>query len=181
MDISNPHAIISISCNLQQILQEKHIHPRSGAQKAGITVRELHVHDKIFLPHMKPEKAVKIISQLPSGTTVNQSQSVINIPIRRGIGNSSFKGKVPGTYPLLKPKIFSQSPQIQRTILPSQKPQITSSQRVIQSIFLERDQPLNHRPRVHQGPTSEVKSREMTKQHKNCSPPHTLPIYHPPK
>ena len=74
-------------------------------------------------------------------------------------------------YHYSKPKVFSKSHQIQRTILPSQKSQILSTQRVIHPTNVERKQliqPLNLRPRVHS--RSEVKSRDMARQDKHYSP-----------
>ena len=66
----------------------------------------MHGHDKPLPPHLKPEKAPKILSQLPSGATMNQLQLVTNISIRRGLGRAGLRRKAPGTHPLLKPKIF---------------------------------------------------------------------------
>ena len=80
---------------------------------------------------------------------MNQPQLVTDIQIKRGLGRASLRRKAPGTDPLLKPKVFLQSPQIQRPTLPSQKLQITSLQRVIQPTYVERKQimqPLNCRP-----------------------------------
>ena len=45
---------------------------------------------------------------------MNHPQLVTNIPIRRGLGRLGLRRKVPGTNPLLKPKVFSQSHKIQR-------------------------------------------------------------------
>ena len=45
---------------------------------------------------MKPEEAAKIISQLPSSTPMNQLQLVTNIPIRRGLGKTGLRRKLPG-------------------------------------------------------------------------------------
>ena len=93
-----------------------------------------------------------------------------------------MRRKVPGRNPLLKPKVFSQSAQIQRPTVPSQKLQIKSTQRVNHPTSVERKdilQPLIYTPRVQ--PRSEVKSREVTKQDRHCSPQQTSQIYHPPK
>ena len=46
--------------------------------KAGITVGKVHGYDKPLLPCMKPENC-KILSLIPSGTTINQPQLVPNI------------------------------------------------------------------------------------------------------
>ena len=94
---------------------------------------------------------------------MSQQQLVMHIPIRRGMGRAGLRRKVPGTNPLLKPKLLSQSPQIERPILPSQEPQIPSVQRAIHPTSVGRKQiiqQLNHRSRVQ--PRSEVKSREVT-------------------
>ena len=49
---------------------------------------------------MKPEKAAKIISQLPSNTaSINQPQTHTSAPIRRGVGRASLRRKAPGTNP----------------------------------------------------------------------------------
>ena len=87
VDKSKPHEIIPISFDLQEVLKEKYIQSRSGTQKSGITVRKIHGHDKSLLPNLKPEKAAKIVPQLPSiPSTINQPQIVTNVPIRRGVG-----------------------------------------------------------------------------------------------
>ena len=51
---------------------------------------------------------------------MNQSHLVTNVSIRRGVGKAALRRKVPGTNPLLKPKVFCQSSQIQRATSPSQ-------------------------------------------------------------
>ena len=51
-------------------------------------------------------------------------------PSKRGLGRAGLKRKVPGTNPLLKQIVFSQSPQIQRATFSSQKPQIPMMERV---------------------------------------------------
>ena len=71
-------------------------------------------HDKPLLPLMKPEKSAKILSQLPSSTTMNQPQLVTNSLIRRGWERAGLRRKAPGTHPLLKPNLFYHSLQIQR-------------------------------------------------------------------
>ena len=82
----------------------------------------MHGHDQSILPHHKPEKAANILSQLPSNiSSINQSQIAINVSIKSEVGRTGLKRKVPGAYTFLKPKVFSQSPQIQRPTLPSQK------------------------------------------------------------
>ena len=44
-----------ISFDLQDTLQEKYyFQTRSGPQKAGITIGEIHGHNKSLLPHVKP-------------------------------------------------------------------------------------------------------------------------------
>ena len=49
VDKSNPHEIIPISFDMQEVLQEKYyIHTRLGTQKAGITVGKVHDHDKLY-------------------------------------------------------------------------------------------------------------------------------------
>ena len=79
-DKSNPHAIIPISFDLQEILQEKYLYTRSAAEKEGITVGKVHGCDKLLLPHIEPEKNSHILSLLP----------------------------LLKCYPLLNPKVFSQ-------------------------------------------------------------------------
>ena len=69
---------------------------------------------------------------------MKQAQLLTNVLIRRGLGRAGLRRKVPGTNPLLKPKVFSQLPQIQRSTLPSQKPQIPNIQRVIHPTSVER-------------------------------------------
>ena len=60
-----------MSFDLQEVLIEKYyIQTRSGAQKVGITIEKMHGHDNSLLPHLKPEKAAKILSHLPSSTTL---------------------------------------------------------------------------------------------------------------
>ena len=178
------HEIIHISFALQEVLQEKYyIQTRSGAQKEDITVGKIHAHYKSLIPHLKLEKADKILSQLPSITaSPNQPQMPTNVYIRRGVGRSAFKRKVPGTNPLVKPRVFSQSPQIQSPTLLSQTLQIPNNQRVIHPTYMERKQivlSLSHRPTVQ--PSSDVSFREVTKQDKYYSPQHTSQIYHSPK
>ena len=99
---------------------------------------KVHGYDEPLLPHMKPEKMAKILSQLPSRIPMNQPHIVKNIPIRKGLGRTGLRKKVPGKNPLLKPKVFSQYPQIQRPTLHSQMPQIPSPQRVIHPPSVER-------------------------------------------
>ena len=71
VDKSNPHEIIFILFDLQDVLHEKYyIDTRSGAEKAGITVGKVHGYDKPLLPYMKPKKASEIISQIHNGTTM---------------------------------------------------------------------------------------------------------------
>ena len=69
---------------------------------------------------------------------MNKPQLAKIIPIRKGVGRTGLKRKVPSRNALLKPKVFSQSHHIQRPKLPSQKPQIPSSQGVIHPTFVER-------------------------------------------
>ena len=181
VDKSNPHEIIPISFDLQDVLQEKYyIQTSSIAQKEDITAGKIHGHDRFLLPHLQPEKAAKILSQLPSNTaSPNQPLISTNAPTGRGVGRASLRRKVPGTNPLLKPNTFSQSPQIQRPTLPSQNLQIPSTQRVIHPTSVEIKQivpSLSHRPEVQ--PKSEVNSREITKQDKYYSPQQTSIIHH---
>ena len=56
---SNPHEVILISFDLQEVLQQKYINTRSGAQNAGITVGNGHGNDKALLQYMKLEKRSK--------------------------------------------------------------------------------------------------------------------------
>ena len=95
------------------------------------------------------------------------------------IEKSKFKKKI-ARYTAKTPTkiIFSQFPQIQSPPLPSQKQQIPVPQRVIQPTFVERKQPLVHRPRVQPSPWSKVKYMEVTKPNiftsteiTNCHPP----------
>ena len=67
VDKSSTHKIITISFDLQEVLQEKYyIQTRSGAQKEGIRVGKISGHSKSLLPYLKCEKVAKIISQFPS-------------------------------------------------------------------------------------------------------------------
>ena len=111
---SNPHKIIPISFDLKEVLHEKYyIQTRSGAKKEGFTVGKIHEHDKSLLPHLKPEKAAKILSQFSNNTALpNHPQIPTNVPISRRVGRAGLRSKVPGTKAQLKPKVFSQSPQI---------------------------------------------------------------------
>ena len=95
---------------------------------------------------------------------MNQAQFVTNILIRRRFGRVGLRRKVPGTNPLLKPKVFSQSSEIQRPSSPSQEPQISSTHGSIHPISVKRIQiikQMNHRWRIQT--RSKVKSREGTK------------------
>ena len=116
-------------------------------------------------PHLKPEKAAKIQSQFPSNTaSPNHTQIPTNVPIRRGEGRAGLRMKVTGTIQLLEPKVFLQSPQIQRPTLPSQNLHIPSNQRVIHPTSVERKQivpSLSHGLKVQS--RSEVNSTEITK------------------
>ena len=124
---SNPYEIIPILFYIQEVPWEKYyIYTRSGVLKAEVTAGKVHGHYKPLLPHMKPEKAAKILSQLCSGTNMNQTKWVTNIHITRQLGRAGLRRKVPGTWPLLKPHIFSQSPQIHRPTLPSQNHKLQS-------------------------------------------------------
>ena len=67
-----------------------------------------------------------------------------------------FKDENTRYTPVIQTKNIPQSTQIQRPILPFQKPQIPISQRVIQTMSVEREQLLNHRPRVQPCPRSGV-------------------------
>ena len=78
----------------------------------------VHGQDKPLLPHMK-QKRQKIIFQVSNGTPMSQAQVVTDLPIIKGLGRAGLRRKVPDTQQLLKPKLFSQSPQIQRPALPS--------------------------------------------------------------
>ena len=90
-------------------------HTVGTIQKVSITVGKIHGHDKFLLPYLKPEKAAKILSELPSYTTsINQQQRLANISIRRGVGKTGVIMKTPGINPLLKPKVCLQSHHIQR-------------------------------------------------------------------
>ena len=67
---SNPHEIISISLNMQNILQSKYynicereegkylVHTRSQAKSSVITLPEVHGVDKGKDPNVRPEKQV---------------------------------------------------------------------------------------------------------------------------
>ena len=93
-----------------------------------------------------------------------------------------MRRKVPGINPLIKPKVFPQSTQIQRPILPYQNLQIPNTKRVSHSTSVERKQilpSLSHRPKVK--PRSEVNPREVNKQDIYYSPQQTSPIYHSPQ
>ena len=60
VDKFNPHEIIPISSDFQEILHEKYyIHTKSRAQKTGISVGKVHGHDKPLLSHREPGKAAK--------------------------------------------------------------------------------------------------------------------------
>ena len=76
-------SFLPISFDLQVILQEMYyIQSRSGAWKEGITPGQMHEHDKSFLPHQKPAKAAKILSQLPSNTaSTNQPKYLKMFPL----------------------------------------------------------------------------------------------------
>ena len=64
---------------------------------------------------------------------------LINASIRREVGIVGLIRKVPCANPLLKPKVFLESPQIQRPTIPSQNLQIPSIQRVIRPTSVERN------------------------------------------
>ena len=142
VDKSNPYEIIPISFNLQDVLQEKlYIQTRSGAQKEGITAGKINGLYKPLLPHLKSEIAAKIIFQFPSNVaSPNQLQIGTNTPIRRRVGRVGLKREVRGINPLVKPRVFLQSPQVQRPILPSQNLQIPNTERVRHPTFAERKQ-----------------------------------------
>ena len=95
VDKSNPHEIIPIYFDLQEVLQEKYyIQTRSGAQKEGITIEKIYGHYKSLLSHLKPENTAKIIFQFPSNTAFqNQPQIQSNVPIRRSVGRAGLEGK----------------------------------------------------------------------------------------
>ena len=148
----NPYEIIHISFDLKELLQEiYYIQTRSGTQKADITVEEIHGHNKSLLPYLKPEKAAKILSQLLEVLSINQPQIPTNIPIRRPVGRAGFRRKVPGTNPLLKPKVFCNHLR-------------SKGQHCLLNIFkfLKIVSSLNHIPKLQS--RSEVNSREVTKQ-----------------
>ena len=66
VDKSNFHEIIPVSLDLQEVIQEKYYtQTGSEAQKVG----KMQGHNKSLLPHVKPQKETKILSQLPSSTT----------------------------------------------------------------------------------------------------------------
>ena len=68
IDKSNPHQNIPISFDLQELLQKKYYFQiTSGTDKEEITIGKVNSHDKSLLPHMKQERAAKIIFQIPSG------------------------------------------------------------------------------------------------------------------
>ena len=69
---------------------------------------------------------------------MNQPQLFTKVSIRGGYVSAGLRRKVPGTNPLLKPKVFSQSPKIQRPTIPSQKPQILSTLRLIHAKSAEK-------------------------------------------
>ena len=53
----------------------KILHSYQGwSAKARITVGKVHGHDKLLWPYMKPEKTVKLLSQLHSKAPMNQLQ-----------------------------------------------------------------------------------------------------------
>ena len=58
-------------------LEEKcYIQTRFGVQKADISAGKIQGHNKSLLPHLKPEKTAKTLSQLLSNTTSkNQPQT----------------------------------------------------------------------------------------------------------
>ena len=92
---------------LTYIMKSKTGQTRSGAQNKGITVGKIHEHDKSLLPHLKPEKTAKILSQLLSKTaSPNQPQIPTNVPITRRERTAGLRRKVPGTNPLLTPEVF---------------------------------------------------------------------------
>ena len=138
----------------------------------------IHIYSLI----LNQKTTVKILSQLPSISPMNGPQLVANIHIRRGLVKACLRRKVPGTHPLLKPRVILQSPQIHRPTLPFQMSLIPSSERVIHWTFVEGKQiicPLNHRARAQ--PRLEVKPGGVTKQNKHYSPWKTSKIYYPPK
>ena len=69
---------------------------------------------------------------------MNKPKLVTNIPMRRGIGRTGLRRNGPCTNPLLKVYLFSQSSQIQRPTLLSQKPPIPSTQRVIHPTYVQK-------------------------------------------
>ena len=63
MDKTNPHEIIAISYDFQEVLQEKYyILTRFCRQKVGITEREVNGHDETC-PSCESEKAAKVMSK----------------------------------------------------------------------------------------------------------------------
>ena len=68
----------------------------------------MHGYDKLLIPHVKPEKATEILSQLLSSTSPMSQPQIVT--------------QVPATIPLLKPKVFSQSHPIQRPTFTFSKP-----------------------------------------------------------
>ena len=65
---------------------KKNITFRLGLEQKKEVIGKIHEYDKSLLPNLKPEKAAKILSQLPSSTpSANQPQMVANISIRRGV------------------------------------------------------------------------------------------------
>ena len=91
VDKSNPHEIIPISFDLQEVLQEKYyIHSQSDAQKGGTAVGKVPGQEKPLLLHMKPEKTAKISSELPSSSLMNHPHLGRKNLIRRGLGIIGF-------------------------------------------------------------------------------------------
>ena len=79
----------------------------SRAWEADTTLGKTDGHDKSLQPHLKPENAAKILSQLPiSATYINQPQIVSNVPMRREVGRAGLRRKVSGTNLFFKPKVF---------------------------------------------------------------------------
>ena len=77
---------------------------------------------------------------------------------------------MPGTQPLLKPEIFSGSPQTQKLTLSSQKSQILSSHRDSAHTYGKKTTTKSYtKGRIK--PKFTIKCREVMKQNKTYSPP----------
>ena len=114
---------------------------------------------------------------------MNQPQVVTYIPIRKGLVRVGLRGKISGAHSFLKPKVLFKHLRFQgqHCIIFSKAINFKFTKSDSVHICGKKIKPLNHRPRVQPNPRSDVKCREVTKQKKNYSSPHTSPIYHFPK